>query len=352
MAGNSGIGNWGNGAPKASVPASSTGDTVFSTTFFDDDWGGTSIPKDSLASYQASIPAQDNSRNSGEWWEQQANADISSGLGATNPYEQSVGNFINTNPFTNPDYVKNWVNDGSAGEFANLHTRPVTNQWARYADAFNNMRHWDPGQEATAGPAGAGVTQTGDYGQGKRWEAIDTQELRAQQRAEEYEDAVRQAGIRRQDKYAQGPYDMMIAHQQAQMNADYGLDEYKAKSKFDWRMLQAKAAAVSSSTGIYARALYALTGIGSMVLNPFDESMYRQMSAICSNPSLTQEQKNTACAQIIANSVSYKATAVAGGLPIILGKIRRELGNDAYGDLMTNLAPMLQSIYNPALQSR
>ena len=351
MAGNSGIGNWGSGRSGNTAPAS-TNEHVFSTTFFNRNWKGSAVPKDSLASYQASIPAQDNSRNSGEWWEQQANADISSGLGATNPYETNVGNFINTNPFTNPDYVKNWVNDGSAGEFANLHTRPVTNQWARYADAFNNMRHWDPGQEATAGPAGAGVTQTGDYGQGKRWEPIDTQELRAQQRAEEYEDAVRQAGIRRQDKYAQGPYDMMIAHQQAQMNADYGLDEYKAKSKFDWRMLQAKAAAVSSSTGIYARALYALTGIGSMVLNPFDESMYRQMSAICSNPSLTQEQKNTACAQIIANSVSYKATAVAGGLPIILGKIRRELGNDAYGDLMTNLAPMLQSIYNPALQSR
>lgn len=306
----------------------------------------------SRQSYEGSPAVVDTTRGGASAWRDRATESVSNGLGANNTYEDKAGQFISENPYTAPDYKRNWVNDGQPLDFANRHGTEVTNEWARGAEAFNNMRHWNPGtagELGTIGGSGSTSGTIGDVGRSERWEPIDTQELRAQQRAEDREADVMGKGIARQNMYAQYPYDMSVAHQQAQMDADYGLDTYRGHSFTDYQMLIQKANDASNATGVYAQALWGLAGIGGYLLNPYDREAYNQMAAVMNRSDLSVDAKRTECEHILRGITQYKMDSLGLTLNEVMDMVKSKVASGQLPDVMSVIMQSLYGgIYNRA----
>lgn len=239
--------------------------------------GGTAKPASAKAEtygeYKSDTPDAVQRSNTKYIWDQAADEDVTNGIGANGRYTEKAGDFVRDNPFASPDYYMNWINGGNPSDFANYHTAPTTNQWARYGDAFNNHRWWNPGtagELGTIGGSGSTSGTIGEVGHGERWEPIDTQELRAQKRREDYESQVRGLGMQRQDTYARYPYEMNKRQQEMQMDTNYAINRHRAEAEIDYGMLQQKCDDLVKGTGVYAQALWALCGVGGFHLNDWD----------------------------------------------------------------------------------
>lgn len=275
----------------------------------------------------------------------QSNEYVANDLGAHGDYVNKANEHIRTDPTTSPDFTKNWVNDGGPSEFANLHSRPVTNHWARLADAFNNKRWWNPGG-GEVGTMGGGSVQAGGAGvlsSGERWEPITTQELEAQDRAEEYEGKVKGAGIERQDLYSRYPYDIHKQWQDSQMRANYQHDLNKANYEVQYGTLMRKTAAASGATGIYGRALWALAGIGGYQVNDYDRDLMNELENVMRDSSLTKAQKEDRVSNIFARAAKNQGMKMGVSARAIYGALMAELTSGEYGAVPENISEILSS---------
>ena len=288
----------------------------------------------------APSPTRDNDKG---WWDSKADEDVTNGIGANGQYTEKAGDFIQNNPFASPDYYKNWVNGGNPSEFANFHTAPTTAEWARYGDAFNNRRWWNPGTAGELGTIGGGGSTSGtigEVGHGERWQPIDTQELRAQQRREDYEKQVRNLGIQRQDTYARYPYDMNRRQQELQMDTNYGINRRRAELEIEYGMLKQKCDDLVQGTGVYAQALWALCGVGGFHVNDMDRIAMSRLETVINRgkrEGWSMEKIQQECNNIMRSMIEYKAQQYGTTVEVMWNLMRDYMSSGQFGNMWSNM---------------
>ena len=245
------------------------------------------------------------------------------GAGAGYNHTDKANQFIRNDPTASPDYYRNWINGGTPEDYANQHSARTTLDWDRQVEAFNNRRWWKPGIGQVGQISSGGITSSSgdESGRGERWEAIDTPELRAQQRREDYERDVVGKGIGRQDTYKRYPYELHAAQQKMQMAKNYDIDYAAGIANLQWGEVLRKAAAATGATGVYGRALWGLVGIGAYSMNDWDRKVMTMMENTLQNRSLTNGQMAEQMKEIFRYSAISTAEKMGVTVQTLLQKM-------------------------------